>query len=372
MKNGAGLLYLFNQSFDLAESGITLDESSGFKSSDHNISAHMVYPVRAPIAGGKLSYGDHLQVPIIGKDCVVIEIGLEEPSEAHGFGYYENLANSVNRSFNTIFSVPYDELISACNSGELLVEVGNKKTDYILGKNILEGIGAFAGRTLNIEECLLTDPASAAVRLIIGTHEGLCGHPEIGGRFREIMYNRYIDWEGGLVSGPLVAKLESGAIPTYCLIAPRSEQLQQLATDLHAKLTKNAVVLRRMQGGRIASKIQSPLDLTSERVALRFQPMIVAAKDKHVPYDMEDYGDISMVRYEITVTNGEEKKRVWTEERAPFLTYRAGQLQERLLSLNGLSRGGASTIDLKAEFVDGNQYEDIAIGFRNVEFVELD
>ena len=72
VRNGQGVIYLFNNSFEGAAAELTLDEHLGLGPQDRDLSAHLVYPVKAPLGSGKLSHGQTVRVPIIGKDCVVM------------------------------------------------------------------------------------------------------------------------------------------------------------------------------------------------------------------------------------------------------------------------------------------------------------
>ena len=102
---GEGVLYLFNKSFATADAEVALDERAGFRPSDRDLPAHMIYPVRAPLEG-RLTYGQTLRMPLIGKDCAVIEVGLDPPSGMEGYDAYLAACRDVVRSFGAVFLTP--------------------------------------------------------------------------------------------------------------------------------------------------------------------------------------------------------------------------------------------------------------------------
>ena len=78
---GKGVMYFFNSSFSASEVDLSLNEDAGFRPDDEGLSAFLVYPMRALVGSEKVSYGDRLRIPIIGKDCLVISAvsGSEPP-----------------------------------------------------------------------------------------------------------------------------------------------------------------------------------------------------------------------------------------------------------------------------------------------------
>src|SRR6185295_7557207 len=67
-----GVIYLFNSAFEAGEAKIRLDENAGFVPGETGIPAYLVYPMKARVPGGALSYGQEFRIPIAPKDCVVI------------------------------------------------------------------------------------------------------------------------------------------------------------------------------------------------------------------------------------------------------------------------------------------------------------
>lgn len=373
VKDGEGVLYYFNRSFKATEVEVTLDESAGFRKSDRDLPAYMVYPMRVAVSGGSVSYGDRLRLPVIGKDCVVIEVGLEKPAELETLGRYEQLSASVRRSHKTIFEAPLDEVIEACRvrEGSIRLEAGTLPTDRLQAKELLDGIGAAIGRRIDLDAAL-AGPRNAEVRLIVGTHEGLSGHPEIGNRFREVMYNRFLEWEGNLISAPLVARLDSSPAPTFCLVAPRPDQLDQLVAEFQEALAEKVDALPEAEGvAKRTPAVTLAIPSAGNGIALRFQPAIVWTKATYLPYSDKEYGDVSQVRFSVTAVQDGRERLLWSEDRAPFLTNQFAryiQLRERILSLEDIAGDGVK-LELRAEFLDGKDYPDLDIGFQKVDFV---
>lgn len=235
VRSGKGVMYIFNRSFDLVHTDIKLDEKTGFEPS-HQVSAYMVYPMKASL--GKLSFGQSLSVPVIGKDCVVIEVDLEQPKEVHNFSEYEHIAKIVHRSFEPVYHVSAERLFNICKNNSIRLQIGDSPRDRRLAKQLVDTLGAAKGARIDMAEWEHTPLSEADYRIIIGTSEGLSTHPIIGENLAETMYSKYINWNSLLYSAPLVVESKASDMPTICLIAPRPEQLAQLSMDMTNRFIK--------------------------------------------------------------------------------------------------------------------------------------
>jgi len=294
--DGKGVLYLFNQSFTRAEAEITFDEQAGFRPEDKDIPACLVYPLRAPV--GSVSYNQTLKIPLIAKDCAVIEFDLDTPTTAT-YADYWRATEIVQRSFEPIF-------LTNLSGKSFRVEAGQTPTDRHLASQIVATLGCVAGTT--------------GQRLIIGTFDGLRHHPDVGRCFRETFYDRYIEWEGRLISAPLVAALPDF---TICLIAPRPEQLARLGIRLAAdRLAAARTVWTLEETKELRSKIEFDAAIPTGRPVLRFRPT-----NRRSPNVCPIPEDLDLIRYTITAGN----RTLWDEEVPPFL----GQpwWDDRLISL---------------------------------------
>ncbi|MHC4445004.1 MAG: alpha-amylase family protein [Planctomycetota bacterium] len=362
--NDQGVIYLFNRSFDLDHAEIKLDERAGFQSGDKNLSAYLVYPMRAPLGSGKLSYGQTLRVPVIGKDCAIVEVGLEKPQDLKPYADYLHKAQAAKRSFRTLFFTPLPELLEAVSDNCLGLEVGDHPTDRRLAKQIIETIGAGIGRPLNIDRLQDLPANQAGCRLIIGTHEGLINHPQIKQRFRQTLYNQYVEWDGELISAPLVAELTGSKIPTFCLIAPRPEQLARLAIDLVSQLSAGAKPIARYkpQKNQPRNQLSFTVKVPAGKPVLSFHPILSGGGGLPIPANLE------MIRFEIHAEKQGKKIPMWNEDIPPFCGPQ--WWQDRLLSLANLA-GQDLTLHLRAAHLDGQSHPQVTIGFKNVSVIDL-
>ena len=369
--SGRGVVYLFNRSFNLEPFTLAIDESAGFRPGDANVAANLIYPLKARLASGEVSYGQQLQIPIPGKDCVVIEFGFPDPDNLRPFEDYRREAQRVTRSHKTLFQVPVGDLVSSVRGGRVRLEVGEHPHDEILAKQIVETLGAAIGRPLEMQEWRSTQAQEGDARIIIGTHEGLAHHPDLGKHFQERLYSRYVEWDGRLNSAPLLVRLESG-VPTYCLIAPRSDQLARLVIDLVAEITVDAAPVH---GLRLDPQDQPEttyrVRLPSGRLALKFKPVVAsplwsrAGKwDRHTTIP----GDLSPIRFEITAGEAGQKRVLWSEEVAPF--YGPAWWEHRIVPLADLN-GETATLTFKSVFIDGIRDHRIRPGYQDITILRM-
>jgi len=317
VKDGRGVMYLFNCTFDTAQAKVRLDEQAGFRPSDKTAPAYLVYPMKANLGRPGLSYGEELQVPIAGKDCVVIEVGLEAPKDPVSYDRYEAAVASIRPVLRYLVDVACEGCVGAVKQGPVRIEVGKSAGDRRLASQMVETLGAATGRRVDINEWLNTPAGDAQCRLIVGTHDGLRDHKDLGGRFREALYSRYIHWGGQLISGPLMAELEGDGPRTFCLIAPRPEQLARLAINLVSTVVADT---RETAAGSADAAMDScslAVSASAGQTMLRFQPLmrIVGA--------ITGPGDLSLVRYEIRAEKDGEEKLLWRRGYPPFYS-RAG------------------------------------------------
>lgn len=358
--SGKGVLYLFNSSFDTAAAELTLDESAGFRPIDTGLSAYMVYPMRAPVSPGAVSYGEKLSVPIIGKDCVVIEVGLERPKNLDSYANYERLTRSIRRSFKPLYRTPLDEISNAIAGGSLKVEAGASPRDRVLARQILEVLGAETGTRLTLEECAALSAAQARCRLLIGTNEGLSTHSEIGDKFRQMLYNQCIQWNDELISAPLVAELAGSKPLTYCFIAPRPEQLAELAKELASEFAARKRVYKTEEQRGVSPELVFSIAVPSSgKPTLSFKPVIKRKYRKPLPSDLE------MVRFEIHADHNGDRNLLWSQDIPPFVSSAEPWWRDRFVPLPDLA-GKNVTFNLTSRFVDNRTGVDLEFGFSDV------
>lgn len=356
VRSGKGVIYIFNRSFDLAHADIKLDEKAGFKRSD-KLAAYMVYPVKASL--GQLAFGQSPKIPVIGKDCVVIEFGLEPPEEVRGFSEYEQIAKTVRRSFEPVYHVSTERLFQICRDNSILLQIGDSPRDRRLARELVDTLGAAAGKRFNMAQWETTPLSRADYRIIIGTSEGLRGHPHIGRNFVETLYNKYIAWDGRLYSTPLAVETEASDIPAICLVAPRPEQLAQLNIDLTDKLTnryKETIALTPSRTDSFVVPANNPL--------LRFDPTISYIIHAPLP------GTLSLVHFEVEVESNGKTVSIWTAEIPPFCSaHDAKWWKDRVVSLNDFA-GRQVNLNFKARHIDGPGHPNFLFGFKRISVLE--
>lgn len=361
--SGAGVIYLFNSSLDTSAAELTLDESAGFRPIDKNLSACMVYPMRAPVSSGTVSYGDKLSVPIIGKDCIVIEVGLQRPKNLDSYANYERLTRTITRSFKPIYKTSTEEIFSAGADGLLKVDAGTSPRDRVLARQILEVLGAESGKRLSLEECAALSAAEAKCRLVIGTNEGLSAHPEIGDMFRQVLYNQYIQWGDELISAPLVAKLP-GSTSTYCLIAPRPEQLAELAKELASQFAAGRQVYKAKEQRGVSPELAFSVKVpSSDKPTLSFKPVIKRKYRRPLPSDLE------MIRFEIHAEHNGRRSLSWSQDIPPFVSGAEPWWRDRFVPVQDLA-GKDVTFHLTSKFTDNRTGVDLEFGFSDVSILK--
>ncbi len=367
---GQGVLYLFKAAFEGATATLRLDEQAGFRRGDAGLSAYIVYPVKARLGAGTVSYGDALEIPIAGKDCVVIEVGLDAPRDAAPYVAYERMVKLVRRSFRTLFLSPVRKMIDDVGAGPTWMTVGNDPRDRRVAKQIVESLGAAIGRRMDPAKLTATARDEAACDLFVGTHEGLSENAEVGELFREVLYNRYVAWDRQYISAPVTLAMGRGDRPVYGLVAPRPEQLARLAIDLTAAILKDARALAPEAPeapGAVWEDSSLTVRVPAERGVLRFRPLMKLQGALVMP------NDLSLVRYEIRAAADGAERLIWSEEIPPFAT-RAGDggwWQDRVVSLSDLADREV-TFQLSAKHVDGRDHDPRAVGgFDRVAVMQL-
>jgi hypothetical protein len=354
--NGRGILYCFNQSFSRAETRLCLDERAGFRPDDRDIPAFLVYPLRAPLGNGRVSFGQTLTIPLIAKDCAVIEVGLEQPERLAAYPDYQRATETVTRSFEPLFETPLPALLDSMARGTVAVEAGNTPTDRHLAAQILATLGAAVGRRLELSACAAVTAEPTACRLIIGTHDGLASQPEVGCHFRETLYSRYLEWKGRLISAPLVTSLPGMPCPTFALWAPRPEQLSRLGMHLAKALVGGGYETWAAELAKDPPPlIEFDATIPEDRPALRFRPALRRMFNScPIPETLD------VIRLAITATTGEQTLRLWDEEFPPFIG--PAWWDERLISLADLA-GQRVRIVLTAGHRDGRGSPMLAVGY---------
>ncbi len=354
---GRGVIYLFNASFDSATANVHLNEAAGFQPDDENLEAYIVYPLKAQLPRKSLAYGDRFALPIAGKECLVIEVGLDRPEGVQPYTAYTRAVERVVCSFDTLFMTPPGSLIDAVQQGAVRLEIGDSHRDRRVAAQIVEVFGAAIGRRIELDAWMNTSPEDARCRLIIGTHEGLKHHPEAGDLFVETLYNRFLTIDGRLFSAPAVFTLKNTDTPTYCLVAPRPEQLARLAINLTSEVLGSPTLedeSAKPQWSEATLKTTIPDSTTA---TLRFRPLM------HLRGAFVMPNDLSRVRYEITAIAEGGEKRLWKEEIPPFAT-RAGPggwWKDRAISVADFA-GKEVTIKFNAGHVDGRTEDPQALG----------
>jgi hypothetical protein len=206
--------------------------------------------------------------------------------------------------------------------------------------------------------------------LIIGTHEGLSDHCELGKSFRECLYNRYVAWDETLYSAPLVASLPEGKPTTFCLIAPRPEQLARLSIELAARLLAGQRLHAEPEHkAPVVTRATFRANVPAGRPVLRFRPVVGHRGHMALP------ADLTMIRFQIDAEADGERTCLWREDIPPFCSPRwtgaPGSLpstawwQDRVVSLADLA-GREVTFHLTAEHADGPGHPQLTIGWQRV------
>ena len=153
----------------------------------------------------------------------------------------------------------------------------------------------------------------AACRFIIGTHDGLAGNSEIGKRFQERLYSRYIEWDGQLLSAPVAVRLPDSEHPAFCFLAPRPEQLARLAVNLVSAITARAQIDAIPEAPqRPSTEVTFTVNVPPGNTALRFRPIM--RTDGRLPIP----GDVDRYRYRVEVENDGRREVIWHEDIPPF------------------------------------------------------
>jgi hypothetical protein len=301
-------------------------------------------------------------------------VGLKPPAGLSPYADYRQAVRSVRRSFGPFFLAAESNLFAAVARGPVRLEVGSSPRDRRLAAQLLETVGAAAGQRLEIDRCVNVPTDEAGCRLIVGTHEGLSDHRELGGSFRETLYDRYIARGERLYSAPLVVSLPESKPPTYCLIAPRPEQLAKLSIELASRLLAGQRPHAEPDPkGTVSKKLTFKAKIPAGRPVLRFQPVVGHRGHVALP------GDLAMIRFQIDarldVEAAGRPTRLWREDVPPFCSPRwtgaPGSLpstawwRDRVVSLADLA-GREVTFHLTAQHVDGRGHPQLTIGWQRV------
>ncbi len=356
VRSGKGVVYIFNRSFELVTTDIKLDKKAGFEPSER-VLAYMVYPVKASL--GRLSFGQSLKVPVIGKDCVVIEVGLDRPREVRNLSEYEQIAETVHRSFQPVYRVPAERLFDICRNNSIHLQVGDSPRDRRVAGEIVDALGAATGDRIDLARWENAPVSQADYRLIIGTSQGLAGHPDIGDRFVQTLYNKYIDWNGRLYSAPLAVEFESSGIPTICLIAPRPEQLAQLNIDLTDRLLKGYEETAELTPPKSVS-----FTVPANDPLLRFEPTVSYVVHAPLP------DTLAPVRFEIEVETSGKTVTIWNEEIPPFCCARDRKWwKDRVVSLKQFA-GRKIRLNFTAKHVRGPGHPNFLFGYKRISVLQ--
>lgn len=195
------------------------------------------------------------------------------------------------------------------------METGEIWRDRELALRVMDTLGARAGMRFDLPECIERPASEAGCRLIVGTHDGLKYHPDIGRHFTEELYSRYIQWSNGRrYSAGLIARLPASGKPTFCLIAPRPDQLAKLAEHLTAKtLAANAEVAHSVDIARPVSDYPLEAAVPAGSPVLRFRPQIQAPQ-----MSVEDSAAAPIIRFSITAEEGGKSTLLWRDGIAPY------------------------------------------------------
>ena len=314
---GEGVIYLLNKGFEKAQAELTLNEKIGFRPENRNVSAYIVYPVKAPLGDGTVSYGETVKVPVIAKDCLVIETGLEKPKKLIRYSNYERLADSVVRSFEPVVLTSVDDLVKVLqgSEGAVRVETGQNHRDRELALRIMDTLGARAGMRFNLNECIGRSVSNAACRIIIGTHDGLHNHPDIGRCFTEELYSRYIRWRNKTrYSAGLIARRSGRGIPTFCLIAPRPDQLAKLGESLTGTvLADKTKLVHSANASTLVNDYSLKVVLPEGEPVLKFRPLIQAPQ-----MSVEDSAAAPIIRFNIMAEAEGKQTLLWQDGIAPY------------------------------------------------------
>ncbi len=372
---GEGVIYLLNKGFEKAQAEFTLNEKIGFWPKNTSVSAYIVYPVKAPLGNGTISYGQIVKVPVIGKDCVVIETGLEKPEELIRYSEYERMADSVVRSFEPVVLTSIDNMVKVLedSGGAVRVETGENWRDRELALRIMDTLGARAGMRFNLDKCIERSASNADCRIVIGTYDGLKSHPDIGRNFTEELYSRYINWrDKKRYSAGLITKLYGQGKPTFCLIAPRPDQLAKLAEYLtRTALADKAEVAYSADTLKLVNDYSFKAVIPAGAPALRFRPLIQAPQ-----MSVEDSAAAPIIRFRITAEEDGKYTLLWQDGVAPYHFWArkeattAPWLQSptRLISLSDLAKRDV-TLHFQAHSAKGSK-SPIKSGFLEIAIMD--
>jgi hypothetical protein len=369
---GEGVIYLFNKGFVKAQAEFTLNEKIGFWPENTSVSAHIVYPVKAPLGDGTISYGETVHVPVIGKDCVVIETGLEKPEGSIGYSEYESMADSVVRSFKPVVLTSIDDIVEVLkdSGGAVRVETGENWRDRELALRVMDTLGARVGIRFNLNKCIERSALDADCRIVIGTYDGLKNHPDIGRSFTEELYSRYINWrDGKRYSAGLIARLYGQGKPTFCLIAPRPDQLAKLAEHLtRTFLVDKARVVHSADTKKIVSDYSFKVVIPAGEPFLRFRPLIKAPPLMSI----EESAAAPIVHFRIIAEEDGKSTLLWQDGIAPYHYWARKeattppwlQSPTRLISLSDLANKDI-TLHFRAHSAKGSK-SPIKLGFLEI------
>ena len=168
------------------------------------------------------------------------------------------------------------------------------------------------------------------------------------------------------MSGPLAARLPDAKPDTFCLIAPRPEQLARLAIDLVDAVTPGAGV---HAAADVPKRPQPTLafatDVPAGPTALRFRPVLRAGGNVPIP------GNVAMLHYQIEAERGGERTVLWSEDIPPFYTMGDRPWwRDRVIATADLA-GESVVFRLTVTSADGTIHPRFCVGFERVALLSL-
>jgi hypothetical protein len=161
--------------------------------------------------------------------------------------------------------------------------------------------------------------------------------------------------------------MPGGTKPTFCLIAPRPEQLARLAIDLSAAVTRQAQDTGADYPDAKWGDHSIDATVPAGRAVLRFRPLLKTVGGTTMPNDLD------FVRYEIHAERDGTRTLLWREDIPPFVSLvgPAGWWGDRVVSVADLA-GSKVTLHFAARHKDGRTKEPMAVGgFDHVAVLDL-
>jgi hypothetical protein len=177
-----------------------------------------------------------------------------------------------------------------------------------------------------------------------------------------------MSWNDRLISAPLMARAYRSASddgpPTFCLLAPRPEQLARLAVRLALdRLAAAQEVATPANADEIRPVIEFDAVVPERRPVLRFRPWYRrVANSCPIPEDLD------LIRYTIRAQVGQNEIPLWEEHVPPILGW--PWWDDRVLSLADLA-GQTVRFKLGAGYRDGRTCPVLRVWFDRVALMSL-